>query len=211
MKIMPFSKYSIGIAISLILVVLLSQSKILNFFLNTSLGKSILILLLIFIAFIHKILGVVVVLFIIIYFSSSDLAYTESFVGGGKGSLDSALNYIEGFTDNNESSTPDNSMPPKKDLKSTDKPDKKPPVENKDKPEPRVDTHPAEDPMNENDVHPPKKPPAIAKEGFDIIGTENNIKRGKQSNSIPVNDEMRLSTDVLPHEGNSFSTFSSMV
>jgi hypothetical protein len=66
MKIMPFSKYSIGIAISLILVVLLSQSKILNFFLNTSLGKSILILLLIFIAFIHKILGVVVVLFIII-------------------------------------------------------------------------------------------------------------------------------------------------
>ena len=57
----------------------------------------------------------------------------------------------------------------------------------------------------------PKKIPAVAKEGFDIIGTENTIKRGKQSNSIPVNDTMRMSPDVLPHDGYSFSAFSSMV
>ena len=48
-------------------------------------------------------------------------------------------------------------------------------------------------------------------EGFDVIGKENNIKRGKQSNSIPVSDFMRESDHVSPHEGftkfESFSAF----
>jgi hypothetical protein len=55
---------------------------------------------------------------------------------------------------------------------------------------------------------PPKSP---ATEGFDIIGKESNIKRGKQSNSIPVNDFMRESVSVAPYEGSahldSFSAF----
>jgi hypothetical protein len=58
----------------------------------------------------------------------------------------------------------------------------------------------------------PVKPPAsTATEGFDIIGKESNLKRGKQSNSIPVNDFMRESTSVAPYEGSSnlesFSAF----
>lgn len=55
----------------------------------------------------------------------------------------------------------------------------------------------------------PTPPPAT--EGFDIIGKESNLKRGKQSNSIPVNDFMRESTSVAPYEGSSnlesFSAF----
>jgi hypothetical protein len=63
---------------------------------------------------------------------------------------------------------------------------------------------------------PSEKPSSVisktkTSEGFDIIGKENNIKRGKQSNSIPVNDFMRESTNVSPHEGfsklESFSSF----
>jgi hypothetical protein len=54
-------------------------------------------------------------------------------------------------------------------------------------------------------------PASTATEGFDIIGKESNIKRGKQSNSIPVNDFMRESTSVAPYEGSSnlesFSAF----
>jgi len=54
-------------------------------------------------------------------------------------------------------------------------------------------------------------PTSTATEGFDIIGKESNIKRGKQSNSIPVNDFMRESTSVAPYEGSSnlesFSAF----
>ena len=46
-------------------------------------------------------------------------------------------------------------------------------------------------------------------EGFDIIGTENNLKRGKQSNSIPVNPFTKDSTNVTPFEGSSIvETFS---
>ena len=172
---MPFSKYNTGIAISLILVVLLSQSKIFNFFLNTILGKIVLITLLVVIASIHKILGVVVILFIIVFFSSSDLAYTEGFTNNSKMSGTDKLAKDKANTNTPNTNTPNTNTP------------------------------------NTNTSMAPKKPSAIAKEGFDIIGTENNIKRGKQSNSIPVNDMARTSSDVLPHEGNSFSAFSSMV
>jgi len=42
-------------------------------------------------------------------------------------------------------------------------------------------------------------------EGFDLQTTENNIKRGKQSNSIPVNQYYNQSIDVSPYEGSKFS------
>ena len=41
-------------------------------------------------------------------------------------------------------------------------------------------------------------------EGFDILGIENNIKRGKQSNSIPVNSFTRNVDFVSPYDGTSF-------
>ena len=187
---MPFSKYNTGIAISLILVVLLSQSKIFNFFLNTILGKIVLITLLVVIASIHKILGVVVILFIIIFFSSSDLAYTEGFTNNSKMSGTDKLAKDKANTNKPNTNTP-NTNTPNNNTPNTNTPNTNTP--------------------NTNTSMAPKKPSAIAKEGFDIIGTENNIKRGKQSNSIPVNDMARTSSDVLPHEGNSFSAFSSMV
>ena len=181
---MPFSKYNTGIAISLILVILLSQSKIFNFFLNTILGKIVLITLLVIIASIHKILGVVVILFIIIFFSSSDLAYTEGFTNNSKMSGTDKLAKDKANTNTPNTNTSNTNTP---------------------------NTNTPNTTIPSNTSMAPKKPPAIAKEGFDIIGTEHNIKRGKQSNSIPVNDMARKSSDVLPHEGNSFSAFSSMV
>ena len=44
-------------------------------------------------------------------------------------------------------------------------------------------------------------------EGFDLQSTENNIKRGKQSNSIPVNQYYKQSIEVSPYEQPSFSNF----
>jgi len=46
-------------------------------------------------------------------------------------------------------------------------------------------------------------------EGFDILGRENQLKRGKQSNSIMVSDYMRQSSTVLPYESDKFSYLSS--
>jgi hypothetical protein len=41
-------------------------------------------------------------------------------------------------------------------------------------------------------------------EGFDILGLENSMKRGKQSNSIPVNQLSRNANDISPFEGSTF-------
>jgi hypothetical protein len=47
-------------------------------------------------------------------------------------------------------------------------------------------------------------------EGFDIIGRESTIKRGKQSKSIPVNDSIKASKHTEPFNGlysDSYSQF----
>jgi hypothetical protein len=49
---------------------------------------------------------------------------------------------------------------------------------------------------------------STAKEGFDIIGTENYIKRGKKSNTIPVNSHMKDSDNVSPFDGGFSGDFS---
>jgi hypothetical protein len=41
----------------------------------------------------------------------------------------------------------------------------------------------------------------IVTEGFDILGTEQNLQRGKKSNTIMVNEDMRKSENVDPYDG----------
>jgi hypothetical protein len=41
----------------------------------------------------------------------------------------------------------------------------------------------------------------IVTEGFDILGTEQNLQRGKPSNKILVNEDMRKSSNVDPYDG----------
>ena len=43
-------------------------------------------------------------------------------------------------------------------------------------------------------------------EGFDILGTERNLQRGKKSNTIMVNEDMRKSSNVDPYDGCSLFT-----
>jgi Cft2 family RNA processing exonuclease len=43
-------------------------------------------------------------------------------------------------------------------------------------------------------------------EGFDILGTEQNLQRGKKSNTIMVNEDMRKSSNVDPYDGCSLFT-----
>lgn len=56
---------------------------------------------------------------------------------------------------------------------------------------------------------PPKvevnKDENVAAEGFDILGLENSIKRGKQSNAIPVDASIRDVDYVAPFDTFSFS------
>ena len=164
---MFFSKHSLGIVLTLLLTLLLSQSKILNMFVNTALGRTILIGLLVFLSYIHKILGVILVLIIIILINNNDNIY------------------LEGFTNSNNTTSQMTNLTDTK--------------------KPKEDTHPLTMPTADTKI----KSQNVAQEGFDIIGTEHNLKKGKQSNSISVNTLMKGSDNVLPNESASFSSVSS--
>ena len=174
------SKNNVGVVTSLLLVVLLSQSKFFNFLLDNALGRTILIMFILLISYTNKILGIVSVLFIIIMFNNSDFGY------------------MEGLTTETQSSTTTTDEKP---LGSTTPPiltdeQKKEILKNL---QPNLENNSQADSSNNVNTKDNK-----ASEGFDIIGSENTIKRGKQSNSIPVHDSVKSSDDVLPFD-NSFS------
>ena len=73
------SKNNLGAVATLLLVILLSQSRFFDFLIDTALGRTILILFILGISYTNKILGVVAVLFIIISFNNSNIGYLEGF------------------------------------------------------------------------------------------------------------------------------------
>jgi hypothetical protein len=171
------SKNNMGCVSALFLIILLSQTRFFNYLLDTTLGRSILILFILLIAYTNKILGVVVVLFIIIMFNNSDIGY------------------IEGFTDTASTDTDD-------DKKKTSSP--------------LVTDASANSMVNPVVPSMPSAPEVpstsstTAVEGFDIVGKERWIQKGKQSNQIPVNDSMRLSSDIAPYEKDNFANAGSI-
>ena len=176
------SKNNLGAATSLILVILLSQSKFFNFLIDTALGRAILILFILFISYTNKILGVVSVLFIIILFNSSDIGYMEGFTAPSSSNNDSSTTNTS--TTTNDSTTTSSTTPTLTD-------EQKQQIISK-----------LQEKTKDNSTTTSTS--SVASEGFDIIGTENTIKRGKQSNSIPVNSFMKNSDDIMPF-GGSFS------
>ena len=176
MKTTLVSKNNIGGATALLLVILLSQTKFFNFLLDTALGRSVLILFILVISYTNKILGVVSVLFIIIMFNSSDIGYLEGF-----DTPNDSTNVADSSTKPNNSST----TPQKKQTTTT--------VSNDN----QTSTDPAASSTDST-------PPAIttATEGFNTIDNERNIQKGKQSNSITVNNTTRESyANVEPFDG----------
>jgi hypothetical protein len=73
------SKNNIGIIATLILVILLSQSRVFDLLIDTTLGRAILILFILGISYTNQILGVVAVLFIVIICNQSNIGYLEDF------------------------------------------------------------------------------------------------------------------------------------
>jgi hypothetical protein len=190
------SKNNMGYASALLLVVLLSQSKVFNFLIDTTLGRSILILFILFIAYTNKILGVVVVLFIIIIFNNSDIGY------------------LEGFTDSNDTSVASSNVTVGSGELAQKNKDKKDSVSSTNSttsatatstPTSIDTTTTTATPTPTDTTTTTATSSATATEGFDIIGKERYIQKGNQSNQIPVNDFMRVSPDVAPYEGGPFS------
>jgi len=154
------NKNSFGGVILLLLIILLSHTRILDFMINTSLGRLFLIGIILIVSCIHKILGVISVLFIIIIFNNSDFSYLEGMTNPV--SITSNSNYQ--FA----------SKPERVDFNDKSKKNKKP--------------------KNNKPI-----------EGSDIIGKERQIQKGRNSNSIPVNDNMKIIDVLQPHERSTFS------
>ena len=168
------SKNSISIIVALLLVIILSETKLFFFFTETYLGRSILILILLFASYLNKILGIVCVFIIIIMFSSKRLINFEGFDNNMSASSMPGANGSGTYQPTTTTSMPG---------------------------ENGSGTY---QPTKINVIAPSSKTTkkSEAMEGFDLQSTENNIKRGKQSNSIQVKPSLNSSVDVSPYEGN---------
>lgn len=194
MAINTLSKNSIGVVITLLLVILLSESRLFKIITDTYLGRTLLVTILLFASYLNKILGVVCVFVIIIMFSIMKFTY-------------------EGFENEKESD--------KKDEKETTKPEVDKGVEQTTTTSNTISTPintatPVPNDSKENTekinivtTSSANKSDADATtksiEGFDLQTTENIIRRGKQSNSIPISQYNNQSIEVSPYEGPSFS------
>ena len=180
------SKNNIGLVVALLLVVLLSQSQFFNFLLDTALGRSVLIFLVLILAYVNKILGVVAVLFIIILFNQSDLGYLEGSTAPSQKTTTTANKEEENQKIKQNVKT---NMASKAAASAA----------------PAPAPAPAPTPTTTN---PASSLTTAGAEGFDLIGTENNIKRGKQSNKIPVSEHMRESMSVSAFDGSFSDSYS---
>ena len=79
MGIQILSKTTTGSILTLFLVVLLSQSNIFNFLIDTVFGRTILIFFILGISYAHKFLGMFAALLIILVLNHNDLSYFEGF------------------------------------------------------------------------------------------------------------------------------------
>ena len=191
------SKNNMGVVIALILVVMLSQSKIFNFCFETYLGRMFLLILIIFVAYTNQILGLFVVLCIIVAFNINSMNVVQSY------------NYYEGFdgsenTTNGSENTPDSAI--LKDKIATNKA-----KENILKNNLNILQQKAN-----NDSQDATTTSSVAsnttgtesfkgREGFNLQDIEVNMLRGKQSNTVPVfNDSREQNDNVSPSDKSVF-------
>ena len=180
------SKNNMGVVTTLILVILLSQSSFFGFLIDTPLGRMVLLAFVILIAYTHKILGLLAVLFIILAFNFNDVNmvhsynYYEGFDGSGnvlKGTVKNAIktklqavqqDMSGNITSNNASTTATSTS---------------------------------------SSVSGTETFKGNAREGFCMTDRESNMLRGKQSNTMPVSSKLREQTDdVSPSENSIFSS-----
>lgn len=188
---MIFTKKNIGIISALVLIILLSQARFFDFLTEYALGRMILLVLITYISYINKFLGLLVVLCIIMAFNYNDTNIVHSY------------NYYEGFSVDVSGNTIDvsgNTM----DLSgntmdlSGNTMDLSGNIQN------HINT--IKNTLNTNATANTNTESFYGREGFCMSDKESTILRGKQSNSIPVFNKSRTqSDDVNPSSSSIFS------
>ena len=180
------SKQNIGVVLFLLVLIFISQSRLFDFLFYTTLGRAFFIFLLLIISYLNKILGVVTVLLAIVMINNKDEIYFEGFNNGG---VDPSGN-VPPDASGNVGQKPGPALGPK-------------PGPQGQQGQSSGQQNPAATATKAQNVKQDASG-NVAAEGFDILGTENNLKRGKKSNSIPVNNSVRKSGNVDPYYSSSF-------
>jgi len=194
------SKNNIGVVGALILAIFLSQSRTIDFLFRTVLGRFTLIVLILAMSYTNKILGVVGVLFVIIMCSSSNIEGLDvmepTTPTPTPAKTVSVTETIVKAEDTPATGT---------DAKGTNT------IVQKDKKTATVSGTPldeaqtgiteteteTEDLTTANAGEDINTTENAAVEGFDIIGLERNMQKGKDSNKIPVNHNNDMD-NILP-------------
>lgn len=186
---MFINKKNMAGAIFLLGLLLVTHSRIFDILINNYLGRLILIALIVAISYANKILGIVAVLFMVVAFNNMEYRY----------------NFMEGF---------DGDM-------SGNKLSQEQMDEIAAKVEERIQTKQDEKAAMDASLNEMEGSETIdvtterrtrrttgGMEGFNMIGMENEMKRGKNSNTIPIDPHVRETDNVAPSMGSSFgSTF----
>lgn len=213
------SKNNVGIVGTLILAIFLSQSRSMDFLFRTALGRLILIVLILAMSYTNKILGVVGVLFIIVMFSSSNINFMEGLDNMDATTPDALTDALTTTTDTITTDTTTTTDTPSTTTPSTTagataKKAKQvvgTPIDESQTgvTEDTTTTTTTEDITTEDAGDNINTTENAGVESFDIIGLERNIQKGKNSNSIPINnnnyDDNVLPTDFINKLG--FSLF----
>ena len=191
---MKFTKNIMGIVSTLILVVLLSQSRFFDFLTETPLGRMVLLAFIILISYTNQILGLLAVLLIIIAFNQYDMNVVKSY------------NYYEGFdvSDLSGNMTASNVVNDKATmLKAKDNIMKKKLNAVNTKINNASDTATT---TSSASATTSSTESFGGREGFCMADRELNMLRGKQSNTIPVFNSREQDDDISPSYKSIFSS-----
>jgi hypothetical protein len=183
------SKNNMGIAVTLILVILLSQSRFFDLLTETALGRMFILVLIIFISYTNKFLGLLAVLAIIIAFNQYNMNEVQSY------------NYYEGFDVSGNLFDISGNQ-----ISSATKIAKETIVSKELKPS--NDSNSAQIATTSSSPTSGATSESLGgREGFCMTDRESNIIRGKQSNSIAVLNNIRNQDDnISPTDKSVFSS-----
>jgi hypothetical protein len=182
------SKTNMGGVATIILVILMCQARFFNFLVGTTLGRAVLVFLVLGITCAHHILGVIAVLAIIVIYNQSNVDYMEGFTKGtvdDKSMTDDKLPKKMGTAVVKPATMPvDDSKKPSDDSKKS-----------------ADDSKPKDDSKSKDDSKP------VAREGFNLIDRERVMQKGKRaSDLIGVADTRKQSDDAVePNDPSCFA------
>jgi len=193
---MKLTKNIMGAISTLVLVILLTQSRFFDFLTETYLGRMFVLAFIIFISYTNKILGLVAVLFVIIAFNNNDMNMVHSY------------NYYEGF-DGSGNQTANAIMQDKLTILQA----KENLLQNKINAVQQKANNQSQNSTNSSTTATTTSSSVSGtesfsgREGFCMTDRESTMLRGKQSNTVPVLNNLREQSDyVSPTDKSGFTS-----